>query len=432
MKVAVLGLWHLGCVTAACVARAGHEVVGWDSDQSTVSRLVDARAPVAEPGLNELLGEMLAARRLTFTSSLREAVGDADVVWITIDTPVDEEDRADVEAVMGPARAALATMKGGALVIVSSQLPVGSVARLEREFSAHTTHARADFACIPENLRLGNAIQVFTRPDRMVAGVRTEAARSTITTLLAPITDRIVWMSVESAEMTKHAINAFLGTSVAFINELASICEAAGADAKEVERGMKSDQRIGPGAYLSPGAAFAGGTLARDLVLLEEKGADLSLQTPLLCGVLESNRRHGTWTHRTLMNVLAPLSGRRVAVWGLTYKAGTNTLRRSLSVELCRMLAGEGVLVSAYDPGIPELPASLVDVLSLAADPLSAASGADAVVVATGWPILQQVSADELVERLAQPIVVDAGRFLGATLGQDPRIRYMSVGTARL
>jgi UDPglucose 6-dehydrogenase len=432
MKVAVLGLWHLGCVTAACVARAGHEVVGWDSDQSTVSRLVDARAPVAEPGLNELLGEMLAARRLTFTSSLREAVGDADVVWITIDTPVDEEDRADVEAVMGPARAALATMKGGALVIVSSQLPVGSVARLEREFSARANQATADFACIPENLRLGHAIQVFTHPDRIVAGIRTEAARSTITALLAPITDRIVWMSVESAEMTKHAINAFLGTSVAFINELASICEAAGADAKEVERGMKSEHRIGPGAYLSPGSAFAGGTLARDLVLLQEKGADLGLRMPLLCGVLESNRHHGTWTHRTLMNALAPLSGRRVAVWGLTYKAGTNTLRRSLSVELCRILASEGVLVAAYDPAIPELPASLVDVVSLAGDPLAAASGADAIVVATGWPILQQVSADELVQRVAQPIVVDAGRFLAATLGQDPRIRYIAVGTPRL
>ena len=168
---------------------------------------------------------------------------------------------------------------------------------------ALSTGRRVTFACSPENLRLGKAIQVFMQPDRVVAGVRNEADRARFTALMAPIADRIVWMSVESAEMTKHAINAFLATSVAFINELASLCEAVGADAKDVERGLKSDQRIGPGAYLSPGAAFAGGTLARDLALIEGRAQALDVSTPLIacCSAQQSRTRTvGVPDHREI------------------------------------------------------------------------------------------------------------------------------------
>lgn len=431
MNVAILGLWHLGSVTAACMARAGHDVIGWDGDQATVTRLAGGRAPVAEPGLDDLLSEMITAGRLRVTSALPEAVCDADTVWIAFDTPVDDEDRADVEAVIGPVREALPYLKDGALVISSSQLPVGSVARLEREFAGLSTGRRAGFACSPENLRLGKAIHVFMHPDRVVAGVRSDRDRSVVAALFAPITDRIVWMSVESAEMTKHAINAFLATSVTFINEIAALCEAVGADAKDVERGLKTDLRIGAGAYLSPGAAFAGGTLARDLVLLERKAAEFDLQTPLVRGVHQSNQEHANWTHRTLTAMLAPLAGRRVAIWGLTYKAGTDTLRRSLSVELCRTLAREGTRVTAFDPAIRAIPDTLGDILTLAPDPLTAAAGADAVVVATEWPMLRQISTDALVQAVARPIVVDPGRFLAATVGADSRVRYVAVGTPR-
>ena len=431
MRVAVLGLWHLGSVTAACMARAGHEVIGWDRDQATVAQLAAGRAPIAEPGLDELLSEMIAAARLRFTSALPEAVRDADAVWIAFDTPVDDEDRADVEAVVDQARGALPYLKDGALVISSSQLPVGSVTRLEREFAALSTARRVGFAYSPENLRLGQALHVFTHPDRIVAGIRSDHDRHLVTALFAPITDRIVWMSVESAEMTKHAINAFLATSVTFINEIAALCEVVGADAKDVERGLKTDQRIGAGAYLSPGAAFAGGTLARDLVLLEQKAAEFDLQAPLVHSVHQSNRAHAQWTHRTLTALLAPLGGRRVAIWGLTYKAGTDTLRRSLSVELCRTLAREGACVTAFDPAIQAIPETLGNILTLAPDPLTAAAGADAVVVATEWPMLREVSTDALMRTVAGPIVIDPGRFLASTLGRDSRVRYVAVGTPR-
>jgi UDPglucose 6-dehydrogenase len=431
MKIAVLGLWHLGSVTAACMARAGHDVVAWDPDETTVTQLAQGRAPIAEPGLDDLLSDVIAAGRLRFTARLADAVGDADVVWIAFDTPVDDEDRADAEAVLRHGRAALPHVKERALVISSSQLPVGSVARLERELGATAAGRGIRFACVPENLRLGKAIQVFTQPDRIVAGVRRDEDRRTIGELFAPITDRIIWMSVESAEMTKHAINAFLASSIAFANEIATICEAVGADAKEVERGLKSDQRIGPGAYVSPGAAFGGGTLARDLVLLEARAAEHGLHTPLLRGVYDSNRGHAKWTYRALTGLLSPLDGRRVAVWGLTYKAGTDTLRRSLGVELCRELAHEGAQVTAFDPAIDSLPETLADTLTLAPGALQAAAGADAIVVATEWPVFRQISAGALLDVVAQPIVIDPGRFLAATLGHDSRVRYVAVGTPR-
>jgi UDPglucose 6-dehydrogenase len=431
MRLAVLGLWHLGSVVAACMARAGHDVVGWDVDHSAVTGLQQGRAPIAEPGLDDLLSEGIAARRLRFTSTVAEAVADADVVWIAFDTPVDDEDRADDELVLGHARGALPHVKAGALVISSSQLPVGSVARLEREAATRASGRRITFACLPENLRLGRALDVFLNPDRVVAGVRNDHDRQRLTTLLAPITDRIVWMSVESAEMTKHSINAFLATSVAFINEIAAVCETVGADAKEVEAGLKSDRRIGPTAYLAPGGAFAGGTLARDLVLLERKAADGGLQTPLIHGVYASNREHASWMHRTLTALFDPLTGRRVAVWGLTYKPGTDTLRRSLSVELCQRLARDGATVTAFDPSIRTMPPILDGVVTLTPDPLAAASRADAIVVATEWPVLRTISADALLQAVPHPLVIDAGRFLAQTIGGDSRVRYIAVGTPR-
>lgn len=429
MKVAVLGLWHLGSVTAACLARAGHQVTGWDPDRAILAGLGDGRPAVAEPGLDALIAETVASGALRFTAALPDAVREADVVWVAFDTPVDDEDRADVELVMARVREALPHARDGALVISSSQLPVGSVARMERDHAALSTGRQVGFASVPENLRLGQALDVFSRPDRVVAGVRTDRDRAVVGELFAPITDRIVWMSVESAEMTKHAINAFLATSVTFINEIASICEAVGADAKDVERGLKSDRRIGAGAYLSPGAAFSGGTLARDLALLAGTAAGRQLPAPLLRGVQDSNREHATWSRRKLASMLAPLGGRRVAVWGLTYKPGTDTLRRSMSVELCVALAREGARVTAFDPAVRNLPETLRGVLSLAPDPIAAAAGADAVVVATHWPVLKEVAADALLTVVAQPVVIDPGRFLAGTLGADPRIRYAAVGT---
>ena len=420
MNVCVYGLWHLGSVTAACLAQAGWNVIGLDESAEVIRHLSEGRAPLMEPGLNELLSEGIAAGRLRFTTDASSAVKGASVVWVTFDTPVSQEDVADVDYVVSRLHALLPTMDSGALVIVSSQLPVGSIRKLEQ------LSGRADlsFACLPENLRLGKAIDVFNNPDRVIAGVRSEKDRERIASLLAPITSRIEWMTVESAEMTKHAINAFLATSVTFINEIATICEDVGADAKEVERGLKSESRIGPKAYLSPGAAFAGGTLARDIAFLTELGERAGSRPALIASVRVSNETHKGWARRKLQALFGDLKGRTVGVWGLTYKAGTDTLRRSSAIELCRWLHEQGVIVIAHDPAVTSLPDDLVAAINLRRSPLEAASHVDALVVATEWPLYRDVSLDAL----ADLVVLDPNRFLKAPLKGNPKIRYVTIG----
>jgi UDPglucose 6-dehydrogenase len=430
MNVCVLGLWHLGTVTAACLAAAGHDVTGLDFDPDVVGGLDAGRPPLFEPDLEALVRAGLAGGRLRFTSDPASAVPARRVVWVAYDTPVDEEDRADVEYVVTQVRRTFPHLDPGTLVLVSSQLPVGTTGRLERDFASARPGVAVGFACTPENLRLGKAIEAFSHPDRIVVGVRSERDQAIVGQLLAPVTDRIEWMSVESAEMTKHALNAFLATSVTFINEIAAICEQVGADATEVARGLKSEARIGPRAYLSPGGAFAGGTLARDIMFLSQIGDQHAVATHLLSSVKASNDAHRRWAQRRLDQLLDGVTGKRIAVWGLTYKPGTDTLRRSSAVELCEWLGRQGAIVRAHDPAVKVLAPDLAAWMTLADSPLGAVEGASALVVSTAWPEYRHVAAAEVAARMSDGLVLDAGRFLDATLGADASLRYLSVGKA--
>lgn len=429
MKVCVYGLWHLGCVTAACLAERGHTVTGLDPDGAVVARLQTGKAPLFEPGLDELLQKNLANGRLRFTTEAAPAVQDCAVVWVTFDTPVNEQDEADTAFVHQKVVELLPLLPAGALVLLSSQMPVGSVARLEAQAQTDAPGRGLRFACSPENLRLGQAIKVFTEPDRIIAGCRTPADRETLRELFAPITDKVEWMGVESAEMTKHAINSFLALSVCFINEIATLCERYGADAGEVARGLKTEARIGPKAYLSPGGAFAGGTLARDVAFLSQMGEAAGVGVQLIRAIRASNDTHRTWALQRLRELWdGQLAGQRVAVWGLTYKPGTDTLRRSSSVELCRQLAAAGAIIQAFDPAITALPAELATSIRLCATAEAALEGAQALVLATPWPAFRQVPAAAIARALQGGLVLDADRFLAQQLAGEGALKYVTVG----
>lgn len=428
MNVCVQGLWHLGSVTAACLASVGHDVVGLGADQKNVDDLNQGKPPLFEPGLEELIQEVREKGRLRFTTDIADAAANAEVLWVAFDTPVDDDDRADVEFVLNRIKDVLPVLADGTVVLISSQLPVGSICRLEAFVRESLANKRINFACSPENLRLGKALDVFLKPDRIVVGVRTDEVRSKLEKLLLKVTDRIEWMSVESAEMTKHAINAFLAASVTFANEIASICELVGADAKEVERGLKTEIRIGPKAYLSPGGPFAGGTLARDIEFLDIIGQKRQLMTPLLSSVRTSNDEHKKWTRRKLREKFGDLQGVTVAVWGLTYKPGTDTLRRSLAVELCDWLIGQKAIVHVYDPVVRQLPLRWSGQVISYERALDAIIEADALVVGTEWPEFRQDAMDLLSAANSKLVVIDANRHLQtvvAALG----ITYVAVGT---
>lgn len=428
MKVCVQGLWHLGSVTAACLASAGHDVVGLDADQRTIDGLSQGKAPLFEPGLDDLLQSGIAKGQLRFTTAIADAAADAEVLWIAFDTPVDDDDRADVGFVLNQIKAVLPILADGAVVLVSSQMPVGSIRKLEAFVRENLANKQLSFSCSPENLRLGKALDVFLKPDRIVVGVRTDDARCKLEKLLLPVTDRIEWMSVESAEMTKHAINAFLATSVTFANEIASICELVGADAKEVERGLKTEMRIGPKAYLSPGGPFAGGTLARDIEFLGIESRAKQLATPLLSSVRASNDEHKNWVRRKLLERFPELKGSTVAIWGLTYKPGTDTLRRSLAVELCDWLIEQGASVHVHDPVVRELPERWSGRVVSHARALDAVTGADALVVGTEWPEFREEAAELLSVANPELVVIDANRHLQAAVASSG-LKYLAVGT---
>ncbi len=419
MNVVILGLWHLGGVTAACVAERFPATVGVDFDEPLLAGLREGRAPLFEPGLDDLLKANLAAGRLRFehpeTPAGRAALAAADVLWVCDDTPVDEHDVADVPYVLGRIERCLPALRPGAVVLISSQVPAGTCGRLG---AAHPDRA---FAYSPENLRLGNALDVFRHPERIVVGVRGEAVRRQLTPLFEPFCPNLLWMSPESAEMVKHGINAFLAVCVTFANELARVCETVGADGREVERGLRSEPRIGEKAYLRPGGAFAGGTLARDVVALTQLAARGEETVALFPAILASNEAHKLWALRKLRARLGDLAGREIAVLGLTYKPGTDTLRRSAAVELVRALRATGARVRTFDPAVRpgSLPPDLAVAVQACASVAEAVTGADAAVVATEWPEVRAVDWPALLPLMRRPLLLDANRFLPGLPGAE-------------
>ncbi len=419
MHVVVLGLWHLGAVTAACLARH-HRVTGLDFDASVVAGLRAGRSPVFEPNLEARLGEALAGGSLMFSTDVADA-DRAEVVWICYDTPVRDDDTGDVASVMENIDRVLPSLRPGTVVLVSSQLPVGTCALLAGRYP------KLEVAYSPENLRLGKAIEAFERPARMVVGTSSERAREVLSALLIPLGAPLVWMRLESAEMVKHALNAFLALSVAYINEIGTLSERVGADAHEVASALRSDPRIGPHAYLRPGGPFAGGTLAREVVTLTQLGRAHDLPLDLIAAIKSSNDGHRGWVFRTVQQALRDVPCPTVAILGLAYTTHTDTLRRSAAVELARQLLAAGVAVRAYDPAVRALGPDVGELL-LSPSAAEAARGADAVVICTPWPEFHDYPWPALLATMTRPVVVDADRQIENAVASVAGVIYLTVG----
>ena len=422
MNISVLGLWHLGSVTAGCCAKH-FEVIGLDFDNAIVSNLQQGQAPLFEPGLNELIKAGVEKQSLQFTTDPHQACAEADVLWVCYDTPVNENDESDVEFVLEKLRRCLPDLPVGALVLISSQLPVGTCRNLEKEFP------QFHFACSPENLRLGKAIDAFEKAERVVVGIRDETKKAALEQLFKPFTSQVLFMRTESAEMVKHALNSFLAVSITFINEIARLCEHIGADAKEVSMGLKSEARIGPKAYLGPGGPFAGGTLARDVVTLTKLGAEKNETLALIPAIKQSNDAHRGWMLRQVQTRIGDLTNRTIALLGLVYTPNTDTLRRSAAVELCQQLQSAGARVQAFDPVINRVPPELGGV-NLVHDVESALTQADAVVICTEWPQFREVDWTKALAKMRRALVIDANRFLEKPLQGVAGAEHISVGRA--
>ena len=431
MKVCVYGLWHLGTVTAACLASRGIATVGLAETAEAATELGAGKAPLFEPGLDALLTQGLQAGTLSFTHDVAAAISSADVIWVNFDTPVDDDDVADVGYVLDRVRLTFPYLKDGSVVLLSSQLPVGSTALLERDFAAVAKGRKAFLAYSPENLRLGDAIRVFTEPERIVIGIRSEDARKVIEPVLKPFCHTLLWTRVESAEMVKHALNSYLATCVTFTNEIASICESVAADMSEVEAALRLDPRIGKKAYVRAGSAFGGGTLARDVQFLKAIAKDCDASVPVLTAVLESNDHHKGWVVRHLRRQLGALAGKKIGVLGLSYKAGTDAIRRSVAIEVIEQLIAEGADVAVFDPKVATLPEPLNSALTIVGSADMVFKGSEAVVLATEWPEFRELNFGALTPVMKRALLIDQNAFVAKQLSSMPTLDYISAGKGR-
>lgn len=428
MEIGVVGLWHLGSVTAMCLAEAGFKVIGYDNEQITIDNFNKGILPIFEPGLEDLLKKNIGTQ-ISFTNDPAKLTS-CDLIWVTYDTPVDDNDVADTEFVERSLALTFPYLKNNAVVLVSSQMPVGSTKKIKTAFEKLS--AKNVFFCYsPENLRLGKAIDVFSKADRIIAGISSDETKAILTPVFKKISEKIIWMSVESAEMTKHAINAFLATSVVFINELAILCEQVGADAGEVEVGLKSEARIGPKAYLRAGNSFAGGTLARDIAFLIDKGDEYSLPSFLFRSIKQSNDYHKAWMRTKLLELFnCDLCQKNISILGLTYKPGTNTLRRSSAVELCKWLFEQGAIVTAYDPAVSFVEPELAKMINCVTTIESALSKTDAAVICTEWPEFAESEVINAINKSLVPFVVDPNNFL-SVLKNNKKLRHIIIGKSK-
>jgi UDPglucose 6-dehydrogenase len=426
MNVCVLGLWHLGSVISACIASKGHKVIGIDENLRNIKNLNNNKAPIFEPGLDELIKKGLRSKKLIFTNDKKKA-NNAEVLWVAFDTPVDENDNADIFFVEEQIKKTMPYLKKNVVILFSSQLPVGTIKKMQEFSEKNFLKKKFKFACSPENLRLGNALNIFLNPDRVLIGFDNKKTKNLLSLLFKPITKQIEWMKIESAEMTKHTINSFLATSIIFANEIASICEKVGADYLEIEKGLKSDNRIGQKAYLSAGKPIAGGTLLRDVNFLNEEKKKFNLSSPLLSSIIISNNEHKKWISKKLLGEFKTLSNISITVWGLTYKPYTDSLRRSLSVELCDWLIKQNAKIQVYDPVVKKLPKHWDGEIKKNNNPLDSIKNSDVLIVGTFWPEFKKFT--NKIQRISKKklIIIDPDNNLKIkTLKSN--LRYITFG----
>ncbi len=414
MKVAVVGTGYVGLVLGACLAETGNDVLCADVDAAKIGGLQHGKLPIYEPGLEPLVVHNLREGRLTFTTDVGQAVERSDVVFIAVGTPPDEDGSADLRHVLDVAGTIGRRMNAPKIVITKSTVPVGTAERVRAEIAKHTTtpfHVCSN----PEFLKEGAAVEDFMKPDRVVVGVDSDEAARVLEELYAPFVrtgNPLIFMDLPSAEMTKYAANAMLATRISFMNQIARLCEAVGADITQVRRGIGTDRRIGP-AFLFPGPGYGGSCFPKDVQALIRSGDEHEVPLDILQTVQTANDRQ----KRVLFDKLRrhfddKLRGRAVAVWGLAFKAETDDVRESPALALVELLLKDGATVRVHDPAaLASARRVLGDRVTYAEHAYDALAGADALAIVTEWLEYRNPDFARIRQLLRRPLIVD-GRNL--------------------
>jgi len=418
VRLCVVGTGYVGLVTGACFAATGQRVICVDKDESKIERLRRSEVPICEPGLEELVVENAKAGRLAFSTDLASAVRDVDLAFIAVGTPPTFDGEADLSAVFGVAQQLVEHANHDLVIVLKSTVPVGTNAQVQRLVAdaKHETQVVSN----PEFLKEGGAIDDFMYPDRIVAGVRPvhDRARLLINRVYHPLNlsnTKIVWMNPESAELTKYAANTMLALRISFMNELAVLCEQVGADVQSIRRGIGSDPRIGP-QFLHAGPGYGGSCFPKDVKALVATARRHGIELELADATNRVNVRHRSFVARKLKRRLgSELAGKRIAIWGLAFKPGTDDIRESPSLTTIEFLLNEGCKVVAHDPEAMENTREMFgDKVELVDEAYDALKSADALVLLTEWREYQYPEFDRIKELMRTPVLLD-GRNIWVT-----------------
>ncbi len=424
MHVAVIGSGYVGLVAGACLAETGNDVVCVDKDADKVARLQRNEIPIYEPGLEPMIQRNQSEGRLTFTTDIGSAVRSARVIFIAVGTPPGEDGSADLQHVLEVAREIGRHLNEPKVVVTKSTVPVGTAEKVRAAIMAET-QVPFSVGSNPEFLKEGAAIEDFMRPDRVVIGVDNEEAKAALAELYAPFTrqggNRVIFMDIASAEVTKYAANAMLATRISFMNQMALFCELVGADVHNVRLGIGSDQRIGR-AFLYPGPGYGGSCFPKDVKAIIRTAADLGLSLDVLKAVEAVNECQKLVVLEKVRRYLGPdLTGKAIGIWGLAFKAETDDMRESPTIPLIEGLLTSGARVQAHDPKATDSARQIFgDRVMYAADPYSAAHGADALLIMTEWLVYRNPDFERVLKLLRRPLLVD-----GRNLYDPDRLRSL-------
>ncbi|MSO92978.1 MAG: UDP-glucose/GDP-mannose dehydrogenase family protein [Rhodospirillales bacterium] len=435
MRVAVIGTGYVGLVSGACFSEFGVDVVCVDKDGTKIAALERGEMPIYEPGLKDLVGENVKAGRLSFTTDTRAAVSGADAVFIAVGTPSRRGDgHADLTYVFDAAREIAQYVNGYTVVVTKSTVPVGTGTEVERVLHQVRPDAKIDVVSNPEFLREGSAIQDFMRPDRVVIGTGSEPARAVMRQLYRPlylIETPILFTTRETAELIKYAANAFLATKITFINEIADLCEAVGADVQDVARGIGLDGRIGR-KFLHAGPGFGGSCFPKDSLALVRTAQEAKQPLRIVETVVEvNNRRKQGMAERVIRACGGSVEGKAIAVLGVTFKPNTDDMRDAPSLDILPALQAAGATVRAYDPeGMKEAARLLKDV-TWCDDAYGAMKDADALVIITEWNEFRALDLRRVRSLLKTPVMVDLRNIYSPEDVSAAGFHYVSIGRPR-
>jgi UDPglucose 6-dehydrogenase len=422
-RIGIFGAGYVGLVTGACFAKLGHDVVVRDIDSAKIDALSHGELPVYEPGLDELLAS--ARDRLHFTSEAEDAVRGREVVFVCVGTPPTYSGDADLSAVWTVIDELEAVAADGAtIVVMKSTVPVGTGEKVRAALDARGLE-HVGYASNPEFTAEGTAVHDFLHPDRIVVGAFDEAHGDAVAALHDGIDAPVVRMDVASAEMVKLASNAFLMTRISFINEIANVCEATGADVVKVAEAVGLDRRLGP-HFLRAGIGYGGSCFPKDSLALKQLAANSGYHFQLLSAVIEVNDLQKRRVVAKLQKHLGKLRGKRIALLGLAFKPHTDDMREAPSLVLASRLIAEGAEVRSWDPVADAT--GLLTGLVRAATPLEAAMGADGVVIVTEWPQIREIDLVELRKAMRTPLLVDGRNFLDPERARAAGLAYEGIG----